>query len=194
MLKNTGTNFITRIWYGIPEQIRHLMVPCVVILAGLVIAHHLFVPRDFGLWGHYRASSVLQNAEKPMNYAGSQACADCHGDIVATKMTGYHKGVACEIVSRPCRPPHRGPGEGEAHHPQGSEPLSPLPRVPAVEADRFSPGCFRIAQPGEALHHLPPAPRSETAPRPERVRGVSYKHPAHHRPLPSREPRVYRLP
>jgi hypothetical protein len=131
MLKHTGTNLITRIWYGIPEQVRHLAVPCVVILGGLVIAHHLFVPRDFGLYGHYRASSVLQNAEQPIMYAGSQACADCHGDIVNTKMTGYHRGVACESC--------HGPAASHAEDPQNVKPTIPRARSHCLLCHEYLP-------------------------------------------------------
>lgn len=88
-------------WQRIPEQIRHIVVPAVVLIVLYLVVRHLFVPPTFGLWGHYRAASVVQNAEMPIRYAGSVACTDCHGEIVAAKKTGFHRGVACEACHGP---------------------------------------------------------------------------------------------
>jgi predicted CXXCH cytochrome family protein len=83
-------------WKRIPEQIRHLVVPIVALVVIYFVARLFLIPPTFGLWGHYRAQSVIQNAELPLRYAGSEACADCHSDVVSLKQTGYHRGVACE--------------------------------------------------------------------------------------------------
>jgi hypothetical protein len=83
-------------WKRIPEQIRHIVVPAVALVVIYLVVRQLLIPHGFGLWGHYRAPSAVQNAELPMKYAGSEACADCHNEIVSSKKTGYHRGVACE--------------------------------------------------------------------------------------------------
>jgi hypothetical protein len=83
-------------WKRIPEQIRHLVVPIVALLVIYFVARHFLIPATFGLWGHYRALSAVENAEMPLRYAGSEACADCHSEISSTKKEGYHRGVACE--------------------------------------------------------------------------------------------------
>ena len=83
-------------WKRIPEQIPHVVIPIVALVVIYLVVRHLLIPSGFGLWGHYRAPSAIQNAELPVKYAGGEACADCHSDIVSAKKTGYHRGVACE--------------------------------------------------------------------------------------------------
>jgi len=94
-------NGLKRFWLGIPEQIRHLLVPLAIVLAVYTLAHHLLVPSDFGLYGHYRASSPQQNADFRIVYAGSDSCTGCHGEIASRKKEGYHLGVACETCHQP---------------------------------------------------------------------------------------------
>ncbi len=59
------------------------------------------VPKGFGKYGHYRAEALAEAMDKPLNYAGHQACADCHSDIVEVKSKGKHKGVNCESCHGP---------------------------------------------------------------------------------------------
>lgn len=86
---------------SLPQQVRHLLIPTVVIVVGYLAVRQLLVPPTFGLWGHYRAASVIDNALREIRYAGSVACADCHDQIVSVKKTGYHNGVACETCHNP---------------------------------------------------------------------------------------------
>lgn len=66
-----------------------------------VVVRGAFVPRSFGKLGHYRADALGEIAAKPVNYAGHQACENCHGDIVDVKSKGKHKGAACESCHGP---------------------------------------------------------------------------------------------
>ncbi len=54
------------------------------------------VPKTFGEYGHYRAAAIGEIAALPLHFAGHQACAECHADIVATKAAGMHAHVSCE--------------------------------------------------------------------------------------------------
>jgi hypothetical protein len=125
------TNPIARLWYKIPEQIRHLLVPCVIILGGSLVARLFLVPSDFGVVGHYRASSVIQNAERQINYAGSLACADCHDREVSLKQSGYHKGVACETC--------HGPVASHTQDPEKIKPYVPKARSHCLLCHEYQP-------------------------------------------------------
>lgn len=92
---------LERLWKRFPEQIRHLLVPLAIVLAVYTLAHYLLVPSDFGLYGHYRASSPQMNADLPIKYSGADACVDCHDEIAVRKKEGYHSGVACEVCHQP---------------------------------------------------------------------------------------------
>jgi hypothetical protein len=130
-MNNSHSNPILRVWYKIPEQIRHLLVPCVIILGGALLARLFFVPSDFGVVGHYRESSVIQNAEQKINYAGSLACADCHDAEVTLKKDGYHKGVSCETC--------HGPAAAHAADPEKIKPTVPRARSQCLLCHEYSP-------------------------------------------------------
>ena len=68
----------------------------VVVFLAFLIARAALVPKDFGKYGHYRPQAVAEAMDKPLHYAGHQACNDCHSDIVEVKSKGKHKGVNCE--------------------------------------------------------------------------------------------------
>jgi predicted CXXCH cytochrome family protein len=89
------------LWYRIPEQIRHLVVPVVIVVFGYLLARHFLIPSDFGLLGHFRASSIAANVEREMKYGGSASCTECHDPVVAAKKNGYHRDVACESCHGP---------------------------------------------------------------------------------------------
>ncbi len=82
----------------------HLFRVGAVFLAGLVlflVVRSALVPRSFGQYGHYRGKAIAEIASLPIAYAGHQACADCHSDVVEVKSKGVHKGVNCESCHGP---------------------------------------------------------------------------------------------
>lgn len=85
----------------IPDQIVRLSVPVVLITAGFMIGRSYLVPATFGELGHYRAAAVNEVASKNIRYAGREACALCHPDIVEVKRQGYHRDVGCEVCHGP---------------------------------------------------------------------------------------------
>ncbi|MDZ7292028.1 MAG: hypothetical protein ONB44_19435 [candidate division KSB1 bacterium] len=88
-------------WNRIPEQVKRLVALAVIMLAVLFTARHFLIPRDFGKYGHFRASAVDTLVAQPIRYAGQAACAECHDDVVTTKGAGYHRTVACEVCHGP---------------------------------------------------------------------------------------------
>jgi len=77
----------------------HLVRVALVFFAGLVVflaVRGVLVPKSFGQYGHYRGDSLNEIAAHPLQYAGRDACADCHSDIVAVKSKGKHAGLGCE--------------------------------------------------------------------------------------------------
>ncbi len=75
--------------------IRLAIAFAVVSLVFLLIRAH-FIPKSFGQYGHYRGNALSELSSKPISYAGHQACADCHSDVVSMKTAGKHTGVNCE--------------------------------------------------------------------------------------------------
>lgn len=87
----------------IPDQIIRLIIPFAIIIVALVLAKKFLTPATFGRYGHYRAAAVDDVTAQEMQYAGEQACADCHEEIVNKKTLSYHKGVSCEVCHGPAR-------------------------------------------------------------------------------------------
>lgn len=77
----------------------HLVRMAVLFLGAIgifVVARALMVPKDFGIYGHYRANALAEVASRPITYAGRKACEDCHSDIVAARKGSKHEKIACE--------------------------------------------------------------------------------------------------
>ena len=67
----------------------------VAFLVFLVLRGYV-VPKTFGQYGHYRGAAIGEIAQRPVKFAGHQACESCHSDIADTKTKGAHAHVNCE--------------------------------------------------------------------------------------------------
>ena len=100
----------------------HLIRPAAVILAGLAIflvIRQAVIPKQFGLYGHYRPGALNQLRSHPIAYAGQQQCATCHDDQAQVRAAGKHARVACEACHGPL-----------AKH--ADDPGADLPKLPEV--------------------------------------------------------------
>jgi hypothetical protein len=61
-----------------------------------LVLRGLFVPDGFGELGHYRSGALADNAARPLGFAGREACAECHSEVVDVRRGGRHEGVGCE--------------------------------------------------------------------------------------------------
>ena len=136
-----------------------------VLFVVFLLVRSAFVPKSFGRYGHYRGDALAEIAAKPVNYAGHQACENCHGDVVELKGTGKHKGVNCESC--------HGPQAKHADDPSSVQPVkldttSLCPRCHTANAAK--PKAFPQVSPadhsgGAACDacHKPHSPMIETA-------------------------------
>jgi hypothetical protein len=119
----------------------HLFRMAGLFVVGLVlflIVRSLLVPADFGAYGHFRAGALADNREKPLVYAGRQACADCHDEAVARKAAGAHAGIGCETC--------HGALAAHAGDPSTGKPERPDPRVTCLvchERNAGKPSWFK---------------------------------------------------
>lgn len=96
----------------------HLVRMAVLFVVGLtvfLVGRSFFVPADFGVYGHYRASALDDARARPIRFAGQAACVECHGDIGDLRKTARHAKVSCEACHGPL-----------ATHAAGEEPLKPV--------------------------------------------------------------------
>lgn len=100
----------------------HLLRVIGLFLAGLVVfvlLQALLVPKDFGVYGHFRAGALDDNRARLRRYAGAESCAACHDDAARVRRAGKHAKVACEA----CHGPH-------ARHAEADDPATMKPERP----------------------------------------------------------------
>ena len=101
-----------------PQQLKSLLVVFAVLAGGLVTARHILLPATFGERGHYRAAAVVAIEKLPVRYAGREACAMCHDQIVSVHQKGRHQPVACEVCHGPAAAHTEAPSENKPSAPR----------------------------------------------------------------------------
>lgn len=87
-------------WRHAAHLIR-LGVVILVFVAAFAVIRQRMVPATFGEYGHFRGSVLAEiRAGEPV-FAGHDACASCHDEVVQTKSKGRHAKVACEACHGP---------------------------------------------------------------------------------------------
>ncbi len=77
----------------------HLVRVGVLFLGGALVfllLQAFLVPKDFGVYGHYRAGALDDVRNRPLAFAGRAACIDCHSQEAETLKAGRHRQVRCE--------------------------------------------------------------------------------------------------
>jgi hypothetical protein len=149
-----------------PQQVISLAIIFAIFITALIVARIILIPKSFGKYGHYRADSVDEIMALPINYAGSDACYDCHDDIVDTKKTSNHKGVGCEVCHGPAAKHVDAPDEftPDAPRERGQCPLchgfntSRPTGFPQIITEQHNPGkpCMNCHEPhNPVLPHSP---------------------------------------
>jgi hypothetical protein len=70
-------------------------------IALFLVARWLLVPADFGRFGFYRAGALNDIAARPIAFAGHDACAECHTEIIDLRKGSKHEKVNCESCHGP---------------------------------------------------------------------------------------------
>ena len=97
----------------------HLVRMAVLFLAALgvfFVVRAFMVPKGFGVYGHFRSGALQDNASRPLAYAGRQACADCHDDVIQKRKGSKHEQIGCEACHGALRA-HATADDPSAHKP-----------------------------------------------------------------------------
>lgn len=78
------------------QHLLHMAGLFVLGLAGFVVLRAILVPAGFGELGHFRSGALADNRQRPLAFAGRDACAECHDDVVRARQGGKHAGIGCE--------------------------------------------------------------------------------------------------
>lgn len=120
-------------WFKDKEHLVRMASLFAVGIAAFLVLQHVFVPRGFGLYGHYRAGALddaRNPALHPVHYAGRAACADCHAEVVAARKGSRHEQVGCEAC--------HGPAARHASDPGQVKPTLPDPRAVCIRCHSAS--------------------------------------------------------
>lgn len=84
----------------LPEQVRRLSIVVAIIVVGIFLTISL-LPRSFKDRSVHRQSTIEREMIKPIQFAGSSGCKDCHEDESTKKQKGYHRNLSCETCHGP---------------------------------------------------------------------------------------------
>ena len=87
------------------EHARHVLrmgLLLVLLVAGVVLARSLLLPKSFGKYGSYRFDNVAEQRNKPVMHHGAKSCAGCHEKQWKLREDGEaHLKVSCEVCHGP---------------------------------------------------------------------------------------------
>lgn len=142
----------------------HLLRLAGLFAAGVLlffITRAALIPEGFGELGHYRPGSLQDNRNQRLLFAGSAACAECHGDALETLSAGRHAGVRCEACHGPLQSHASDPATAAAQRPDPlvlcavchEKNVAKSPQFPQVDAQEHAAGssctdCHEAHSPG----------------------------------------------
>jgi hypothetical protein len=83
----------------IPDALWRLIIAFAIIIAVVIVVRMLIPPELKDKAMHY-SSTVDRESAKPVRYAGSSICAECHEEF-ELKKKGYHLNLSCETCHGP---------------------------------------------------------------------------------------------
>ncbi|MBK5298959.1 MAG: cytochrome C [Vicinamibacteria bacterium] len=93
----------------------------VLAVVAFLVWRSWMVPRDFGVYGHFRAGAIADAAVRTPLYAGQASCIECHGDVQQVRSSGRHAAIGCEACHGPLGQHARGQSD--------VAPVRPDPRI-----------------------------------------------------------------
>lgn len=86
-------------WFKDKEHLVRMASLFAVGISVFFVLQLVLVPKDFGVYGHYRAGALTDArnpALHPVRYAGRAACADCHAEVIEARRGSRHEPIGCE--------------------------------------------------------------------------------------------------
>jgi ribosomal protein S27AE len=122
------------LFHRIPEQVSRLVIVFSIFILAVALVRRFAIPPELKEKGIHRTSAIKREMSRPIHYAGSTACGDCHEDEFETKINGYHRDLSCEVC--------HGPAIDHT-----DEPEDYLPEVP--QQREFCPQChaYNLSRP-----------------------------------------------
>ncbi len=89
-MKSTYKSHVVRIVLGL-----------VVIAVVGGVGKYLLTPKSFGTYGHYRADTIEEEANREIRIWTNASCLSCHTHEAKIHLNGRHKTISCEFCHGP---------------------------------------------------------------------------------------------
>jgi DnaJ-class molecular chaperone len=109
---------LLNIFGKIPDQLLRLLTLFAIIIVGVILVRAIIPPELREEQLHIQ-STVEREMSRPVRYAGSDVCADCHEEYMV-KQGGYHRNLSCETC--------HGPAKAHSEDPTEIHPIAPRKR------------------------------------------------------------------
>jgi len=100
------------------------------LLAGAFVALRVWLPASIKDSSLHVQSTIEREKARPVRYAGSGPCADCHEEY-NVKKAGYHRTLSCETC--------HGPAQGHLGNPTETKPVAPRKREFCTLCHQYDP-------------------------------------------------------
>ncbi|MCP4691700.1 MAG: hypothetical protein GY859_26875 [Desulfobacterales bacterium] len=65
------------------------------------LGSRLLIPDSFGVYGHYRADAIMEEAGREIRHGTNSSCLDCHKHEAGAHLAGKHRTISCEFCHGP---------------------------------------------------------------------------------------------
>jgi len=110
----------------VPEQVGRLGIVLAALVAAVIVVRFVAIPQSFFSQKLHEKATVERETARPVSFAGTAECVDCHEDEYDTKNNGYHRSLGCESC--------HGPSAKHVDDPENVKPFAPRDR-------KFCPVC-----------------------------------------------------
>lgn len=83
------------------EHVGRVALVFALAILTFVVWRSWMVPKDFGVYGHFRAGAIQDAAALPVVHAGQAMCVSCHSDVQDTRKGAKHERIGCEACHGP---------------------------------------------------------------------------------------------
>ncbi|UCF36405.1 MAG: hypothetical protein JSU96_16515 [Acidobacteriota bacterium] len=87
----------------LPDSLVRLLIVIAGLASVVLCIRFLVLPRSLTDMELHKQSAVERELEKPIQFAGSGICQECHEDEPATLAAGYHSTLSCETCHGPAQ-------------------------------------------------------------------------------------------
>ncbi len=103
----------------IPDSLARVILVFVVLIGGALLVRFM-IPASLKRTDLHMSTTLAREMERPVRYAGSDVCGDCH-DEYNLKKTGYHANLSCETCHGTARQHAENPTEVKPEAPRNRE-------------------------------------------------------------------------